>query len=160
MDYEIVTLEKKLVVGLKARTNNHAPDMGAVIGGMWNQFYQGGVYERIPDKADGKAIGLYTEYAGGADDDYTAMVCCAVERQPEADSYASCRIPAGSYAKFVIVCDMDTAVAEVAKAWGIIWSMDLDRTFICDFEEYQSSDPDHQEIHIYIGLKSHGTPRG
>ena len=37
MDYEMVTLEEKIAVGVSARTNNTAPDMGAVIGGLWNR---------------------------------------------------------------------------------------------------------------------------
>ena len=32
MNYEIVNLQEKVVVGIVARTNNHAPDVGAVIG--------------------------------------------------------------------------------------------------------------------------------
>ena len=61
MNYEIVYLEEKTVEGITARTNNHASDMGMVIGGLWNRFYQEGVYENIKEKADRKAIGLYTE---------------------------------------------------------------------------------------------------
>ena len=58
MNYEIVNLQEKVVEGIAARTNNHAPDMGAVIGGLWHQFYADGIYERIQNKTDGKAIGF------------------------------------------------------------------------------------------------------
>ena len=34
MEYEVVTLEEKIAVGICARTSNTAPDMGAVIGGL------------------------------------------------------------------------------------------------------------------------------
>ena len=47
MNYEIVELKEKIVVGLIARTNNNAPDMGVVIGGLWNRFYQEGTYSSI-----------------------------------------------------------------------------------------------------------------
>lgn len=50
MNYEIVNLQEKIVAGIAARTNNHAPDMGAVIGGLWHRFYQDGIYENIPRK--------------------------------------------------------------------------------------------------------------
>ncbi len=154
MKYEIVTLQEKLVAGIAARTNNHAPDMARVIGGLWNRFYQDGIYENIADKVDNKAIGLYTDYAGDVDDDYTIMVCCSVARQPEGSpGWETRRIPAGLYAKFVIVCDMSSAVAEIAKAWQEIWKMDLPRTFLYDFEEYQDNNPKQTEIHLYIGLK-------
>lgn len=153
MEYEIVSLPEKVVVGIAARTNNSATDMGMVIGGLWKRFYGEGVYESILDKSDEKAIGLYTDYAGDATDDYTAMVCCVVGKKPEDSPYEIRKIPAGRYAKFVIFCDMRTAVTAVAKAWQEIWKIVLPRTFICDFEEYQNDDMEHTEIHLYIGLK-------
>ena len=44
MEYEIVTLKEKIAVGIAARTNNLSPNPGAVIGGLWNRFYQEGIY--------------------------------------------------------------------------------------------------------------------
>ena len=76
MKYEIVTLNEKIAVGISARTNNLSPDMGAVIGGLWKRFYQEGVYASIPEKTDGKALGIYTDYAGDEKSDYTAIVAC------------------------------------------------------------------------------------
>ena len=48
MNYEIVTLKEKIAVGISARTNNTSPDAGVAIGGLWNRFYNEGVYESIP----------------------------------------------------------------------------------------------------------------
>ncbi len=76
MNYEIVNLEEKRVVGLAARTNNQSPEMGAVIGGLWEKFYGEGVYAQIENKTSDKVLGIYTDYAGGAMDDYTIMVAC------------------------------------------------------------------------------------
>ena len=120
MDYEIVTLKEKIAVGVSARTNNASPDMGAVIGGLWNRFYKEGVYASIPSKADGKALGIYTDYAGDEKADYTAVVACETLEEPLEEKYAVCRIPAGRYAKFVIHGDM---VQAVAAAWQEIWQM-------------------------------------
>ena len=149
MDYEIVTLKEKIAVGVSARTNNASPDMGAVIGGLWNRFYKEGVYASIPSKADGKALGIYTDYAGDEKADYTVVVACETLEEPQEEKYAVCRIPAGRYAKFVIHGDM---VQAVAAAWQEIWQMDLPRTFQCDFEEYQDDNMDNAQIHIYVGL--------
>lgn len=150
MDYEIVTLEEKIAVGLSARTNNASPEMGAVIGGLWNRFYNQGIYASIPGKTDGKALGIYTEYDGDEKSDYTVVVACETTEEPIGGEYAICRIPAGRYAKFVIHGDM---VQAVARAWQEIWQMDLPRTFQCDFEEYQNDSMENAEIHIYVGLK-------
>jgi predicted transcriptional regulator YdeE len=38
MDYELVNLEEKTVVGVTARTKNSDTNMSAIIGGLWNSF--------------------------------------------------------------------------------------------------------------------------
>lgn len=150
MEYEIVTLKEKIAVGVSARTNNTSPDMGAVIGGLWDSFFNKGIYASIPDKADAKALGIYTEYAGDEKADYTVMVACETTKEPSAvEGCSVLRIPAGRYAKFVIHGDM---VQAVGAAWQEIWQMDLPRTFQCDFEEYQDERMEDAEIHIYVGL--------
>ncbi len=149
MKYEVVTLEEKIVVGISVRTNNMDPDMGAVIGGLWKRFYEGGIYGAIPGKVNGKALGIYTDYAGDEKSDYTAIVACeTIEEWSEMDCTVL-RVPAGRYAKFVVHGDM---VQAVAAAWQEIWQMDLPRTFQCDFEEYQDDRMEDAEIHIYVGL--------
>lgn len=150
MEYEIVTLEEKTVAGLSARTNNLSPDVGAVIGGLWERFYSGGVYASIPGKVNGKALGIYTGYAGDETGDYTVLAACEVRKAPIGGELTVRKIPAGRYAKFVVRGDMYAAVAE---CWQGIWKMDLPRAFVCDFEEYQNESMDQAEIHIYIGLK-------
>lgn len=151
MEYEIVTLEEKIAVGVSARTNNTSPDMGAVIGGLWNRFYNEGIYESIPKKENTKALGIYTDYAGDEKADYTVFAACETSLEPEEDHFAVCHIPAGRYAKFLVRGDMVQAVAD---AWQEIWRMDLPRAFQCDFEEYQNDEMgSNAEIHIYIGLK-------
>ncbi len=150
MKYEIVRLEEKIAVGVSARTNNMSPDMGAVIGGLWNRFYNEGIYASIPGKAGKKALGIYKVYAGDLKADYTLFAACDTTAEPQGVQYSICRIPAGRYAKFVVHGDM---VQAVAAAWQKIWQMDLPRTFQCDFEEYQDDCMDNAEIHIYVGLK-------
>ncbi len=150
MKYEIVTLQEKIAVGVSARTNNLSPDMGAVIGGLWNRFYNEGIYASIPEKTNMKALGIYTDYEGDEKADYTTIVACEAAKEPQEGEYTVCRIPAGRYAKFVIHGDM---VQAVAAAWQEIWQMNLPRTFKCDFEEYQDDSMDNAEIHIYVGLK-------
>lgn len=102
MNYEIVTLEEKTVVGILARTNNTAPDMGEVISGLWNRFFSEGIYESIPDKASEKALGIYTDYEGDEKADYTMMVACETTKRPETGDYAVRTIPAGRYARFIV----------------------------------------------------------
>lgn len=150
MQYEVVTLQKKTVVGLKTRTNNLAPDMGQKIGGLWQRLY-GGVYERISNKTNGKSIGLYTNYASGDAGDYDVLVGCETTGEEPLEGLERVEIPAGRYARFVVRGDVQQAVA---ACWAEIWSMDLPRSFTVDFEEYQpEGDMQNTVIHIYVALR-------
>jgi len=151
MEYEIVTLQEKKAAGVAARTNNGAPDVGEVIGGLWQKLFYGGVYPAIPYKANAKALGIYMDYAGDEKSDYTTMAGCEVEKAEDLPKGVTvCTIPAGRYAKFIVKGDMVQAVADF---WTELWKMDLPRSFVCDFEEYQDERMEDAEIHIYIGLK-------
>ncbi len=151
MDYETVRLEAKNVVGVEARTNNSAPDMGMVIGNLWKRFYEDGVCAAIPGKKNDMALGIYTDYAGTDKDDYTVVVACETDAKDGLPAGAVTRtIPAGTYAKFVVRGDMHKAVADF---WEKLWQMDLPRAFVCDFEEYRNDSMEQAEIYIYIGLK-------
>ncbi|WP_141433909.1 GyrI-like domain-containing protein [Bacillus sp. 03113] len=152
MDYEIVYVEEKSVAGLKIRTSNNHPSMGREIGELWQGFFEKGVYQSIPNKQNDKTIGLYTNYESDANGAYDMMVCCEILSNSSLPIGLHVKtIPGGKYAKFVVQGDVQKAVGEF---WGKLWSMDLDRKFSFDFEEYQSgSDMKNAEIHIYISLK-------
>lgn len=156
MQYKIVELEEKTVVGLSARTSNYASDMGEVIGGLWQKFYSPGCCALIGNRSDAYALGIYTDYESDEKGSYTVMTACAVtsaENIP--DGCKVIKIPAGKYAEFSIEGDMDTQaqLAAVQGLWQELWQSDLDRAYVCDFEEYRSSDPNKADIHIFIGLK-------
>lgn len=150
MQYTIVELEEKTVVGLACRTNNHDPQMGQCIGKLWQKLFDG-VYERILHKASAHTIGLYNDYTNGADGDYTVTVGCAVTlAQDEPEETVIQTIPAGKYAKFEVTGDQVTAVTQ---AWADIWQMPLERAYTGDFEEYLAVGDNGQcQIHLYIAL--------
>lgn len=150
MDYEVVNLDEKMAVGIGERTGNRDPQMEEVIGGLWNRFYNEGIYESIPNKANSKTLGMYTDYAGNEMEEYKAMVACEVLSEPEKGNYDIWKIPSGPYAKFIV---KGSVVQAVAKAWEEIGQMNLSRTFSYDFEEYQDDNMENGDIHIYVGLK-------
>ncbi|MCI8408612.1 MAG: AraC family transcriptional regulator [Lachnospiraceae bacterium] len=150
MNYEVVELKEKTVVGVMAKTNNFAPDMGQVIGGLWQKFYEG-IYTEITNKLNEKALGIYTDYEGDEKDDYHVIVAYEVEKAENLPRDTVKKvIPAGKYAKFIVKGHMQKAVAEF---WEKLWQMNLPRTFICDFEEYQNENMEDAEIHIYISIQ-------
>lgn len=151
MKYEIVELKEKIVAGVSARTSNAAPDMQQVIGGLWKSFYEDGIYAKLPNKVSEKAIGMYSDYEEGVMGNYDATVCCEVsgtDGLPEGVTVKT--VPAGRYAKFVVVGDM---VEAVGQFWQEVWNMPLDRSFACDFEEYQDDCMENATIHMYLSLK-------
>lgn len=152
MQYEIVQLSEKTVVGLCTRTSNLAEDMSAKIGGLWRSFFEDGVYAAIANKSTQTTLGLYSDYAGNEKDAYDMTVCCEVSSAENLPPHLTKKtIPAGKYAKFVIHGDPVNAVMQF---WMKLWKMPLDRAFTADFEEYISVNEDGSgEIHIYISLK-------
>lgn len=150
MNYEIVNLNEKIVAGYCDKTSNCSPDMGQVIGELWRKFYSDEGYFDIPHKTSEKALGIYTDYKSDEKSEYTVMVACEVENTDIPDKFAVRKIPAGKYAKFIVRGNTITAVREF---WEKLWKMNLERSFIYDFEEYQNSDFENAEIHIYISIK-------
>jgi predicted transcriptional regulator YdeE len=146
MEYKVVLLEEKVIVGLSAKTGNSDSNMGTIIGGLWNDFYRDGVYSIIKNKTNKYAIGLYSDYASYQ---YCVTVGNEVSKAENPDLTMKI-IPSGKYAKFSVRGHMEKAVA---KAWEEIWQMDLDRSFTGDFEEYRNDDINDCDIDIYIAIK-------
>lgn len=146
MKYEVVSLEEKIVVGVSAVTSNSSPDMGAVISGLWEKLYQGGINDIIRNKVNQFAIGLYSDYSG---EEYTVTAGNEVS-SAENEGLSVKIIQAGKYAKFQVHGNMVTAVAD---AWNEIWNMNLERSFTGDFEEYLNDDWENADVNIYIALR-------
>ena len=143
MNYEVVELKEKTIVGVSAQTSNADPQMSAIIGDLWQKLYTPEVISTIVDRTNEYAIGLYSDYEG---ENYQVTAGFEVSNVPTEASYTVKVIPAGRYAKFSVHGDMVKAVAD---AWGEIWNTPLERTFTGDFEEYTSM----EDIDIYIAIR-------
>jgi len=152
MNYEIVNLKEKQVVGLVKKTTNNNNKSVEDIKRLWEEFFIKGHYENIKNRKDNKSIGLYTDYQGDFTKPYNFFCCCEVNNIDSIkDPLVSKTIPRGKYAKFIINGDVQNSIGEF---WMKLWKMDLDRKYSCDFEEYQNNTEDmkNQEIHIYIPI--------
>lgn len=146
MKYEIEILEEKRVAGFCKRTGNQNQDMTTVIGGLWKKWE---TVSELQGRKNKKWIGMYTDYEGM---EYDTTVGYEIEKDTIVpNDMTEKMIPAGKYAKFVLHGDV---VQTVQQAWADIWKMNLERTFICDFEEYQEGeDMKNMEIYIYVAIK-------
>ncbi len=151
MQYEIIELNEKTAAGFCARTSNLSPDMGQIIGGLWQQLYAPDGCGKLTNRTNAKSLGIYTDYAADERGEYTVMAGCEVNSEDVPAGFTVRRIPAGRYARFIVRGHMVRAVHEF---WQKLWQMELDRSFVCDFEEYQNADTENAEIHIYISLHS------
>lgn len=152
MNYEIVNLKEKQVVGLVKETTNINNKSMEDIGMLWEEFLGRGHWQNIKNRKDNKCIGLYTDYKGDFTQPFNFFCCCEVDKYVAIkEPLVSKTIPSGKYAKFVINGDVKKSVGEF---WMKLWEMDLDRKYSCDFEEYQDNTQDmqNQEIHIYISI--------
>lgn len=148
-EYQLVRLQEKKVAGLCARTSNNDPEMGRIIGGLWQRLFGEKIFFSMPHKVNARSIGLYSDYG---QNDYDVTVGCEVDSTEGLPEGLVCKtIPGGNYAEFVV---HGNEVDDVAKLWGEIWQMPLDRTYTGDFEEYYDGpDGSAREIHIYVAVK-------
>lgn len=149
MDYEIIVTKEKIMAGIKIRTNNFSPNVYNEIGELWEKFYKD-IYNKIENKVNNRALGIYTEYESDEKGDYTMMTACEVYSDNQENGISVKKIPAGKYAVFTIKGDVRFVVS---KFWQKLWEMKLDRTFICDYEEYCEGTMNDCLIKIYIGIK-------
>ena len=118
---------------------------------LGKDFLKSGIYQSISNKENDNSIGLYTNYEDKVNGAYDVMVCCEISKEENLPTEINVKkIAEGKYAKFVAKGNVQKAVAE---CWAKIWSMDLDRKYSFDFEEYISGcEMDNAEINIYISI--------
>lgn len=152
MEYEVVTLEARMVAGIGTHTGNSAPDMKQKIGKVWMDFMMpGGAMERMPGKQGEQCYGLYHRYQW---DDASYDVLAAWEIAPDTalpEGFEAVMIPAGKYAKFSFQGDVQ---ADTGKFWNVVWNTELPRAYAVDFEVYtvENGDEANAKIDIYVGL--------
>lgn len=154
MDYEIVELQEKKVVGLLDHLSNSDADRKQKIGKLWSDIFSEKLYEKVENKTNDFPICLYSDYenAGSAGEvlAYDVLVGFEVKPSVKEVKYAEKTIPAGKYARFIVKGNVSESVG---AAWGEIWKTPLNRSYTGDFEQYMNEDMENAEIEIYIAVK-------
>lgn len=148
MNYEIVTVPERRVVGIQTRTANNAADCAEKIGKLWGDFMCGDACQKLQTLGENAPVyGVYTNY-NWEEMSYDVIAACESANCPE--GFVEVVIPAGKYAKFSFRGDVRASTAE---AWDAVWKTELPRALNVDFEEYTNCDENMQaDINIYIGL--------
>lgn len=154
MDYTIVELAERRIIGPAIRTANEAPDCAEKIGELWQSFMGQGMAESIPEARfePYHCYGLYYDY-NMSDGSYAMMVGSESAADAAPADMEELIVPAGTYAKFTVHGD---CVNTVIEAWNEIWKMEeltAKRAWTVDFEAYlPSDDPSDTDIDLYIAL--------
>lgn len=160
MEPKFIELEESKVIGITAYTTNAAETGGkGKIPGLWMDYYQQRVAEKIPNQVTSSpTIGLYTDYEDGVAGTYLTLVGLKVHTIEEIpEGLEGKTIPAGRYAVFTTRRGPLSKV--VPEGWVFIWNWfsrnDQKRTFTGDFELYddRASNPDDVIVEIYIAVE-------
>ncbi|RPE08718.1 AraC family transcriptional regulator [Chitinophaga lutea] len=141
------------LIGIAVRTTNENGQAATDIPALWGRFMAEGILQQIPGRIDDTIYCLYTGYEKDHTRPYTTLLGCRVanlEHIPEGMTGKS--IEGAAYEKFV--AKGDPMKGSVYNEWLKIWSADIPRTFIADFEVYgpKSQQPD-AEVDIFLGVK-------
>jgi predicted transcriptional regulator YdeE len=162
MEPTVVEQPEFVVVGIVARTNNKKEtNSDAVIPKQWGRFFQEGIADKIPNRADASTIyAVYSNYASDKNGDYDYLIGARVTDTSRApDGMVFRRVPRGKYAV------LTTATGPVAKvipeAWQKIWQLEDQsrlggpRVYQADFEvhDQRSRNPQNSQVDIYVGIK-------
>jgi len=149
------------VIGIEARTTNAKEMTGqGVIGKQWQEFFQDGIAQKIPNKADSNVYAVYTDYASDRNGEYSFVIGVKVRGKSAVPSGMVVKtIPAGDYA--VLASEKGPAAKVVPAAWQQVWALEDkaqlggSRAYKADFEVYdeRATDPQNSQIDIHVGLK-------
>lgn len=155
MDYEIVELPARTVVGPTVRASNNSSGEGAVIGQLWARFLGESLDRSIPGTRV-EPYGCFALYYGYdfSDMSYDLLVGCQTDAEAP-ESMERQEIPAGRYAKVEI--RGGDCVASVQEVWEAAWAdeeLTAQRAFTVDFEAYlPGEDMACADIDVFLALK-------
>jgi predicted transcriptional regulator YdeE len=149
------------IIGIEARTNaaKEASSQG-VIPQQWQKFFEEGVLQKIPNKADQNIYVAYTDFSNKRVGDYSVVVGARVTDPSYIPPGLVLKsIPAGNY--IVILSGKGPAIQVIPAAWQRIADAEdkgqLGRasSYKADYELYDaaSMDPQNLQAELHIGVQ-------
>jgi len=151
----MTTINEFRIIGISVKTTNKDGQSTQDIGKLWQQFYMGNLFDKIPNKLSNDIYSIYTDYKSDFTDEYTTIIGVQVsclENIPA--GLIGRQFPSDNFVKYTAKGLMPEAVA---KTWTTIWERDkeLNRKYTYDFEVYgeKSQNGENSEVEIYIATK-------
>ena len=143
------------IIGILVRTSNRNNQSAQDLAKLWGEFYEKGLFDKIPNKVSNDIYSIYTDYKSDFTDEYTTVIGMQVTSLED--------IPAGligrqfssdNFIRFVAKGSMPKVIVDV---WMDVWNRDkeLNRKYSYDFEVYgdKSQNGEDSEVEIYIAVR-------
>jgi predicted transcriptional regulator YdeE len=160
MNPRAVEQEGFTVVGIAVRTSNREQTTSArPIGKQWERLFKEGLLAAIPNKADGKIVAVYSEYATDKDGAYTYLLGARVRKvESVPEGMTAKNVPAGRYAVFT--SERGPVEKVVVEMWRRVWetpknALGGNRTYQADFEVYdqRAQNPADSVVDLYVAVR-------
>jgi predicted transcriptional regulator YdeE len=157
---KVVKQDSFTVVGVSARTTNaKEATADGVIGKQWGRLMQEGLLAKIPNKADGNIVAVYTDYASDKVGEYTYLLGAKVKKVGKLpEGLVAKTVPAGKYVMFTT--ERGPSYKVVPQAWQKIDALTPEalggaRAYGADFEIYdeRARSSDDMVADVYVGIK-------
>ena len=142
------------IIGISVRTSNRNNQSAQDLAKLWGEFYEKGLFDKIPNKVSNDIYSIYTDYKSDFTDEYTTVIGMQVTSLED--------IPAGligqqfssdNFIRFVAKGSMPKVIVDV---WMDVWNRDkeLNRKYSYDFEVYgdKSQNGEDSEVDVYIAV--------
>jgi len=142
-----------MLIGIAVRTANANGKAAHDIGQLWNRFRSEAIIEKIPNKADGDVLSVYTNFKGDHTEPYDTILGCRVTSLHLIPTgMVGQSFDGGLYGKYLSQGDLTKGA--VINTWSEIWQTDLDRAFSADFEVYgeKATNPIDAKVDVYVAL--------
>jgi len=157
---KVVQQDEFTVVGIAVRTSN-AEQMTPArpIGKQWERLIGEGLLAAIPNKADGKIVAVYSEYANDKDGQYTYLLGARVRKAENLPAgMVAKNVPAGRYAVFT--SERGPVQKVIVDLWRRVWAtpkneLGGDRNYRADFEVYdeRARNPADAVVDLFVGIR-------
>lgn len=138
------------VVGLSIITDNEsgADDINA----LWERFFKDNIGQQILNKTDNTIYAVYSDYEGDHEAPYRLTIGYRVNDQNTPIGMHHVSVKPQEYAVMSATGKQPKALIEI---WEAIWSSDIERSYITDFELYgpRFFEQGVNEVLVHIGVK-------
>ncbi|MEO7176303.1 MAG: GyrI-like domain-containing protein [Saprospiraceae bacterium] len=147
------TKESFNLVGIACRTTNENGQSSKDIPALWQEFMSRDLASKIPNKTGQDLYCAYTEYEKDHTKPYTTILGCAVSDLNDIpEGMTGITVDASKYEVFQAQGNLQEGA--VFNEWLKIWTTEIPRAFMTDFEVYGvgAQNPEDAKVDIFVSV--------